>query len=295
MPNIREIRSRVRSIKSTEQITKAMEMVAAAKVRRAQEKVLAVRPYADRLQGIFRELVDNLPPEHESPLLVERPVRKVGLVVMSSDKGLAGSYHVNIVRLALARAAEWERKGAEVGFFAVGSKGIQLLKRSGLSLIAAYQGFGAIPSAAEARGLAADLVDKFEKGEVDRIEILYTRFHSLMRYQPTVADFLPASLGEKGAAKKEDEKDPSRQHLFEPSAGFVFDRLVPKQLETEIYRSLLESAASEQAARMTAMGSASKNAKEMIRTLSILYNKARQASITREILEVVGGAEALKG
>ncbi|HBN09727.1 MAG TPA: ATP synthase F1 subunit gamma [Cyanobacteria bacterium UBA8530] len=291
MPNIREIRSRVRSIKSTEQITKAMEMVAAAKVRRAQERVLAVRPYAEKLQGIFRELVGNLPPDYESPLLVERPVRKVGLVVMSSDKGLAGSYHVNIVRLALARAAEWERRGVEVGFFAVGSKGIQLLKRSGPSLFAAYQGFGAIPSAAEARGLAADLVDKFEKGEVDRIEILYTRFHSLVRYQPTVADFLPASIIEEGEARKEE----SGQHLFEPSAGFVFDRLVPKQLETEIYRSLLESAASEQAARMTAMGSASKNAKEMIRTLSILYNKARQASITREILEVVGGAEALKG
>lgn len=288
MPNIRDIRRRIKSIESTRQITKAMELVAAAKVRRAQERVLAARPYAEKIDELYRELVANLPAGYDSPLMEERPLRKVGLLVLTSDKGLSGSYNINNIRLALHRAAEWEAQGKEVAFYAVGNKGIQALKRSFHPVVRSYSGLPVIPSAAEARGLVEDLVEDFQRGEVDRVELVYTRFLSLSRYEPTVSPFLPARI-------ERQEGKTSGVFLFEPSAGEVFDRIVPKRLETNVYRSLLEAAASALASQMNAMGNATKNAGEMIRSLSIVYNKARQAAITREILEVVGGAEALKG
>lgn len=287
MPNIRDIRRRIKSIESTRQITKAMELVAAAKVRRAQERVLAARPYAEKIEELYKELVANLPAGYDSPLMEERPLRKVGLLVLTSDKGLSGSYNINNIRLALHRAAEWEAQGKEVAFYAVGNKGIQALKRSSHPVVRTYSGLPVIPTAAEARGLVEDLVEDFQKGEIDRVELVYTRFLSLSRYEPTVSPFLPARI--------EREEKTAGVFLFEPSAAEVFDRIVPKRLETSVYRSLLEAAASALASQMNAMGNATKNAGEMIRSLSIVYNKARQAAITREILEVVGGAEALKG
>lgn len=286
MANVRDIRRRIRGIQSTEQITKAMQMVAAAKVRRAQERLMATRPYADKFTELYRALVAQVPPTYESPLMENRPLQRVALVVITSDKGLSGSYNANIIRKALAQAKDYSEKGISVSFIVIGSKGVAALKRSPYPIMQSYQSLPAIPTPGEARGIVEDIVAHFVAQEVDRVELIYTRFQSMLRYTPVVAEFLPASLPEAGGVG---------ETLFEPTPEAVLDRMIPKYLETEVYRDLLEAAASQLASQMTAMSNASKSAADMIRMLTIVYNKARQAMITQEISEVVGGANALKG
>ena len=290
--NTKEIRRRIKSFQSTQKITKAMEMVAAAKVRRAQERVHASRPYSDKLREVFAEVSANLPAgEVRHPLLIP-PVdaRRTLLLVITSDKGLCGGYNANVIRAAVNRTREIKAAGRDVSLFVVGNKGIAFFRRGAFAVVQTFSGVPTPPGFPQAEVIVEEATDLYLKGEVDRVELIYTRFHSLARYEPTSIDLLPATLpdGElRGQART--------PYLFEPSAEELMGDLIPAYLKTAVYQALLDASASQLAAQMMAMGAASKNAGEMIAQLTLVYNKARQASITQEILEVVGGAEALQG
>lgn len=289
--NTREIRSRIRSVKNTQQITRAMQMVAAAKVRRAQERVTAAKPFAEKVADVFRQVASQLPAgEYKSPLLEQRPVKKVALVVITSDKGLSGGYNANVIRAAVNRHREWVERGVEPQLIVVGTKGVQFFRHSNFKVVSRYTQLPAIPTFTEASVIVKEATDLYASGEVDQVEFIYTNFRSMMSLIPTTTTLLPATLPEEAAAAP---TGPKPQYIFEPSATEVMDAIIPKYLETVVYQALLESAASQLASQMTAMSAASKNAKELAAALSLVYNKARQAAITQEILEVVGGAAAL--
>lgn len=302
--NAREIRARIKSVKNTEKITRAMQMVAAAKVRRARERVEAAQPFAQAIADVFRQVASQVPTgEYRSPLLESRPVKRVALVVITSDRGLCGGYNANVIRQAVNRHRYWRDEHAEVKLIVVGTKGVQFFRHSNFDVVARYQQLPAIPTFAEAGEIANAARKLFEENQVDLVELIYTNFRSMVSLVPTTAVLVPATVPDKGGASSAEgdavakagttPKAPSAQYIFEPSPDVVMDAIIPKYLETVVYQALLESAASELAAKMTAMSAASKNAKELAAALSLVYNKARQASITQEILEVVGGASAL--
>jgi F-type H+-transporting ATPase subunit gamma len=313
--NTRDNRRRIRSVKSTQKITKAMEMVAAAKVRRAQQRVLANRPYAEKLHEMFIHVTAHLPPgEVRHALLARRPLKRVLLVVVTSDKGLCGGYNSNVLRFGVERMRELRADGADVHFVVVGTKGVNFFRHANFAVVARITGLSAIPTFLEAESLVHEAIAQFEGGDVERVELIYTRFGGMTKFIPTRVDLLPASLedlaAEEGIVKTglgADDSGPApyaahgprtaagAPYLFEPDAEAMIGRIVPAYLANEVYQALLEAAASELASRMIAMGAASKSAGEMISHLTLVYNKARQAGITQEILEVVGGAEALKG
>lgn len=287
--NAKEIRRRIKGVASTRQITKAMEMVAAAKVRRALGRATAARPYAQGIKDLFATVTSYLPAgELNSKLLVRRDVRKVAIIVVTSDKGLAGAFNSNILRAAVARARDWVAKGVEPQLLIVGTKGVAFFRHSNYEVLSRYTNMPAIPTFTEASVISEEVTRLYAEGGVDKVELVYTQFHSMLRYTPEVVDLLPASLPETAGAA------PQRDYLFEPSAEAMVEELIPKYLETVVYQSLLESASSFFASQMTAMSNASKNAGDMIQHLTLVLNKARQGAITQEILEVVGGAEALK-
>lgn len=290
--NMKEIRRRIKSFQSTQKITKAMEMVAAAKVRRAQERVQASRPYSDKLREVYAQVSANLPAgEVRHPLLMPpADARRTLLVVVTSDKGLCGGYNANVIRFAVNRAREIKAAGREVSVFVVGNKGIAFFRRSNLSTVGRLANLPTPPTFMEAAVIVDEAQQLYMKGEVDQVELIYTKFHSLARYQPCRLDLLPASLPEAGP-----KTGAQSSYLFEPDAEQLMGDLIPAYLKTAVFQALLDASASQLASQMMAMGAASKNAGEMIAQLTLVYNKARQASITQEILEVVGGAEALKG
>jgi F-type H+-transporting ATPase subunit gamma len=294
MANIREIKGRIKSVKNTSQITKAMQMVAAAKVRRAQERVTQARPYAEALEAMFKEVAANIGGEDiDEPLLKARPVVKtVGVLVITSDKGLSGAYNSNVLRASLQKVKALREQGLEVKLWLVGNKAIQFYKNLGFPVAQAFSGLPAIPTYSEAKNIVGHLQTAFLNGEVDRVDTVFTRFVSMITFKVTESTLFPvaAPAGETAA-----KKGPKPQYIFEPSAKDVIAQVLPRYAETQIYRALLEGAASQLASQMMAMSSATKNANEMVSRMTLIYNKARQASITQEILEVVGGAEAMKG
>lgn len=314
MANLKAIRDRINSVKNTKKITEAMRLVAAAKVRRAQQQVIATRPFADRLAQVLFGLQTRLRfEEADLPLLKQRPVETVGLLVISGDRGLCGGYNSNIIRRAENRAKELKAEGRNYKFILVGRKASQYFQRRSQPIEGVYTGLEQIPTAAEASNIADQLLSLFLSESVDRIELVYTKFVSLISSRPVVQTLLP--LDPQGLEAADDEifrlttrggefeverqrvtteaRPFPRDMLFEQDPVQILDALLPLYLNNQLLRALQESAASELAARMTAMNSASDNAKELIGTLSLTYNKARQAAITQEILEVVGGAEAL--
>ncbi|MBD1921613.1 F0F1 ATP synthase subunit gamma [Microcoleus sp. FACHB-831] len=316
MANLKAIRDRIQSVKNTKKITEAMRLVAAAKVRRAQQQVLATRPFADRLAQVIYGLQTRLQFEDvDLPLLKQREVRSVGLLVISGDRGLCGGYNTNIIRRAEARAKELKAEGLDYKYVLVGRKATQYFQRRTQPIDATYTGLEQIPTAAEASMIADELLSLFLSENVDRIELVYTKFVSLISSRPVVQTLLP--LDRQGLEAADDEifrlttkggnfevtRDKvttpveafPRDMIFEQDPAQILDALLPLYLNNQLLRALQESAASELAARMTAMNSASDNAKELIGSLTLTYNKARQAAITQEILEVVGGAEALQG
>lgn len=287
--NTREIRSRIKSVKNTQQITRAMQMVAAAKVRRAQERVTAAKPFSQTIAEVFRQVASQLPKgEYKNPLLESRPVKRVAIVVISSDKGLAGGYNANILRLAVSRHRHWVAQGAEPQLILVGQKAVNFFRHSNFQVVSRYTQLPAIPTFSEAAEIVKEATRLYAEGAVDHVELVFTTFKNMVTQTPTEITLLPATVpsGEKPTG-------PRSLYVFEPSAEEVMNAIVPKYLETLVYHALLEAAASELAARMTAMSAASKNAKELAAALTLIYNKARQAAITQEILEVVGGANAL--
>jgi F-type H+-transporting ATPase subunit gamma len=293
MANLKAIRNRIRSVQATQKITSAMKMVAAAKVRRAQLRVNAARPFTSRVIKLLREVVAVTAPIdlNELPLLKSRPVKKVGIIVLSSDRGLCGSYNTSVFRIALERIQTLRGQGKEVGLITVGMKAQLFFRSVQVEKLKTYSLLPAIPSVEEAKLIADQAAEMYVSGQVDAIEVIGTHFISMLRSEVVNTEFLPVHL-----PAAQEHKAMTPQMLFEPSIQEVLEKqLLPKYIENVIYQALLEASASELAARMNAMTNASNNARDLISSLTLIYNKARQASITQELLEIVGGAEALKG
>lgn len=287
MQSLRVIRRKIVAVKNLQKITRAMKMVAAARLRRVQDKVAAGRPYAERLEAMIR-LVAPHARKVEHPLLEGRsPVQRVGLVVLTSDRGLCGSYNNNVLRVALRFVAEQRRQGRWVRFLTLGRKGRAFLERRGYDLYESFAQLRETSPFVQFQAVAETIVQWYLSGDVDEVHIAYTRFFSAMRQVPMVVPFLPITSSEAEAVEEV-------EYLFEPAAPELLRILIPRYVHNRIYQSLLEAIASEHAARMMAMGNATDNAAELIEKLTLQFNKARQASITKEILEVMSGAEALR-
>ncbi len=285
---VREFKRRIRSVKNTQQITKAMKMVSAAKLRKAQERAEASRPYTETLQGTLARLA-ALSTDVEHPLLVKREeVRKVGYIVVTADRGLCGGYNTNIIRAANDAIASDDRK-IETGIIAVGRKARDFYrKRSGLD--AEYTNLGDAVSYADAREIAEYIINAYENEELDEVYLVYSRFVNVLRQIPTVTKLLPIENIEE---EQTDKPEKYVEYIYEPSAALILLTLLPRYVGSQVYHAMLESKASEQGARMTAMGNATQNAGEIIDALTLQMNKVRQSAITDEILDIVGGAEAL--
>jgi F-type H+-transporting ATPase subunit gamma len=291
MATLREVRRRIAGVKTTQKITRAMKMVATAKLRRAQTAVVSARPYARKLQ----ELLGHLAPTMEaSPgsLVVPRPVGAVAIVVVTSDRGLCGAFNTNVVRFVERHIAS--SYGANAGatpirLFCIGRKGADYFARRGQTIGGRYIGVYDHMSFPRVREIVTEIVTGYQRGEYDRVEIVYNEFKSISQQRLTIEQFLPIQP----AAQTEDTPATPTDYIYEPSAQALVEALVPKHLNFQLWRVLLESNAAEQGARMSAMENATENAEELISTLQLQYNKARQASITKELLEVVTGAEAL--
>ncbi len=288
MPALRDVKKRIRSVVSTRQITKAMEMVAAAKLRKAQMKIFQVRPYSEKLDHILQHLSAAASGELSHPFFEKRPVHKQTLVLITSDRGLCGSFNTNLIR----RASEWlqDKKPEEVEIVVVGKKAFDFFKRRKWKIAAKYLDWSGNLNYTRAREMVDFLTQRFLNGETDQIVLIYTQFLSTVRYRITEKIYLPV---EKPASS---EAPTSHfEYIFEPSPEQIFAGLMPRYALTKMITALADSFASEHGTRMIAMGAATKNAGEMIDTLTLQYNKARQAAITKELLEIVSGAEALKG
>jgi len=285
MPSLRHIRRRIRSVKNTQQITKAMKMVSAAKLRRAQIQVEEARPYALKMS----EVLSSVAMRTESglhPLLTPREEEKVELLVITSDKGLAGAFNGNVLRKALEFLRE--RAGAKLTLNIIGRKGRDFLRRRPYEIRKEHLDLFRRLSYDQATQIGTELVDLYLKGEVDAVYVVYNEFKSILRQQVSLQQLLPIK-----PAQEIPSEGYQPDFIYEPSAEEVLERLLPQHIITQIYRYLLESNASEHAARMTAMEAATRNASEVIAKLTLTYNRARQAAITKEIIEVVSGAEAL--
>lgn len=281
MPNVQDIRRRIKSVKSIEQITKAMKMVAAARLRRAQEKAVASLPYTEKVRAVLASVASHAS-DLSHPLLEVREVKKSCYLVLSADKGLAGAYSSNVIKEALPHIKDKNNSSV----IAVGRKARDYFKRQGYPMDEEFTGFSEKPTIEHAIAIARSVAEGFKSGKYDEVHLVYTLFHSAITQKATSIKLLPI----------EDMPNSTniQDYIFEPSAEEVLSHLVPQYLQTTIYGALLQAAASELGARMTAMGSATDNAEELIEKLTLSYNKIRQATITREITEIVGGAEALK-
>ncbi|WP_071517316.1 F0F1 ATP synthase subunit gamma [Geitlerinema sp. PCC 9228] len=316
MANLKAIRDRINSVKNTRKITEAMRLVAAAKVRRAQEQVTSTRPFADCLAQVLYGLQSRLRFEDvDLPLLKQRETRSVALLVVSADRGLCGGYNSNIIKRAESRAKEIQAEGLDYKYVLVGRKATQYFQRRKAPIDATYTDLEQIPTSSEASEIADELLSLFLSETVDRVELVYTKFVSLVSSRPVIQTLLPLSpqglevsddeifrlttRGGQFEVEREKVSTPVRSFprdmIFEQDPTQILNALLPLYLNNQLLRALQEAAASELASRMTAMNNASDNASELIDNLTISYNKARQAAITQEIAEVVGGAEALKG
>ncbi|MEC7897748.1 ATP synthase gamma chain [Synechococcus sp. A18-25c] len=315
MANLKEIRDRIKSVKNTRKITEAMRLVAAAKVRRAQEQVLRSRPFADRLARLLENLQTRMQFEDaDAPLMEQRNVESITLVAVTGDRGLCGGYNTNIIKRTEVRFAELQSKGYKVDLVLIGRKAISYFTNRNYPIQATFTGLEQVPTADEAGSIANEVFAEFLSETTDRVEIIYTKFINLVSCKPVVQTLLP--LDPQGIAEADDEifrlttKDgelrvesgsaPANTQpelpsdiVFEQSPEQLLNALLPLYLQNQLLRSLQESAASELASRMTAMNNASDNAKALAKTLTLDYNKARQAAITQEILEVAGGAAAV--
>lgn len=287
MPSLLPIKRRIASTKNTTQITKAMKMVAASKLRKAQERIVEARPYARGMMRVLSSLAKNLNKEYH-PLLDRRGTNKVEVIVLTSDRGLCGGFNTNILKKAAEFQRQKREQGCEVGLSVVGRKGREFFKRRDVDTRMAWTGISGKVQYGHAVEIGQDIENLYLAENVDEVYVVYNEFKSAISQQVVVEKLLPVEAeAETGGI--------TGAYLFEPSPDEVLAELLPKHIQFQIFRMLLESSASEEGARMTAMDAANKNAREVIRLLTLTYNRARQANITKEILEVVGGAEALKG
>jgi F-type H+-transporting ATPase subunit gamma len=304
---LKDVKNRIASVKNIQKITRAMEMVAAARLRRAEQRIEALRPYAGAIRRMTRQAAEAAGNVPNLPILNEHDSEdRVALLLVTGDRGLAGAFNSQIVRAGVRAGTEYEHEGKSTTWYASGRRGVSSLAFRGREVKGAYTGFTDRPAYGNAREIAADLMAAFIDGEVDRVEIVYNRYVSPLTQEVTRETLLPLqhatilqgdddSLGGRASGDSDDEQDHSKQALveYEPDPEEILERLIPAYVEISIYRALLESTASEHGARMTAMRNASENAGDIISDLTLEYNRERQAAITQEILEVVGGAEAM--
>ena len=296
MPGLKDVKNKIKGISKTAQITKTMYMVASAKLRSAQKRMEDFRPYAAKFNAVMAELAAT--GEGEQPLMAKREVKTVELLVVTSDRGLAGSFNSNILRAADRLRRQYQGEGKKVSVVAVGKKAARFFRKTGLvraeytDIMGAFQMFNA-------RDIAQNLTANFLSGGSDRVEIVYGKFHSMAVQKPETELMLPIAPpadngAQSGQAAADAKNAPTGVYTFEPNADAIMGDLLPLFLNVQVFHAMLEVGASEQAARMTAMDNATKACKDMIRELTMLYNKARQAAVTSELLDIVGGAEALK-
>jgi len=282
----KEIRTKIKSVQNTQKITRAMEMVAASKMRKAQERMRAARPYAEKIRTVAAHL-SQAHPEYRHPFLIAREtIKRVGVIVVTSDKGLCGGLNTNVLRMVLARMREWEGQQVEIDVCAIGNKGLGFIQRVGGNVASQVTGLGDAPHLEKLIGPVKVMLDAYAQGQIDALYIMFNRFVNSMKQEPTVQQLLPLSADELGERKHWD-------YLYEPDAPSVVDALMVRYVEALIYQAVAENMASEQSARMVAMKAASDNAGNVIDELKLIYNKTRQAAITKELAEIVAGAAAV--
>ena len=288
MPSGKEIRNKIKSVESTRKITKAMEMVAASKMRKAQDRMRAARPYGEKIRRVAGNLSHALT-DYSHPFLEKRDnVKAVGLIAVTSDKGLCGGLNTNVLRLALGRMKEWDAEGKKLKVTAVGNKGFGFMMRAGADIVSHLVGLGDTPHLEKLIGPAKVQLDAYVNGEIDVLYLAYTRFINTMKQEAVIEQILPLS-GELVGSNSKSRWD----YIYEPDIKTVIDDLLVRYVEAVLYQAVAENMASEQSARMVAMKSASDNAKNVIGELRLAYNKARQAAITKELSEIVSGAAAV--
>ncbi len=287
MPGSKEIRTKIKSVQNTRKITKAMEMVAASKMRRAQERMRMSRPYGEKIRNVAAH-ISHANPEYRHPFLLQRDtVKRIGIIVVTTDKGLCGGLNTNALRLALNKIKEWEGQGEEVEVCAFGNKGLGFMQRLGAKVSAQVTGLGDKPQMEKLIGAVKIMLDGYMQDRFDRLRIIYTKFINTMKQEAVVEQLLPLSGDALGTPEG------SWDYIYEPDAKAVLDQVLTRYIEALIYQGVSENMASEQSARMVAMKAASDNAGSVIDELTLIYNKSRQASITKELSEIVGGAAAV--
>ncbi|PTU74515.1 F0F1 ATP synthase subunit gamma [Pseudomonas mangrovi] len=289
MAGAKEIRSKIASIKSTQKITSAMEKVAVSKMRRAQQRMTASRPYAERIRQVIGHL-SNANPEYRHAFMVERPVKRVGYIVVSSDRGLCGGLNTNLFKTLIKDMKQFHDQKVEAELCVIGSKGASFFRSTGGNVVAAISGLGESPSINDLIGSVKVMLDAFNSGRIDRLYVVSNKFINTMTQKPTLDQLLPltSAVGQEAGVKKG-----LWDYIYEPDAQQLLDDLLVRFIESQVYQAVVENSAAEQAARMIAMKSATDNAGELIKELQLVYNKARQAAITQEISEIVGGAAAV--
>ncbi len=292
MPSTKEIRGKIKSVQNTRKITKAMEMVAASKMRKAQERMRQIRPYGDKIRNITAHLA-QANPEYRHPFVVKHEGKKTaGLIVITTDKGLCGGLNTNIQRAALTKFKELTGQGVQVIATAIGNKGYGFLQRLNANVVSHYVQLGDRPHIDALIGPVKVLLDQYAEGRLDAVYLAYTRFVNTMKQEPVIEQLLPLTA-DRLAQSAEEKSAYSWEYIYEPDPRAVIDTLMVRYVEALIYQSVAENMASEQSARMVAMKAASDNAKKLIEELQLVYNKTRQAAITKEISEIVGGAAAV--
>jgi F-type H+-transporting ATPase subunit gamma len=287
MPGSKEIRTKIKSVQNTRKITKAMEMVAASKMRRAQERMRTARPYSEKIRNVAAH-ISHANPEYLHPFLIERDtVKRIGIIVVTTDKGLCGGLNTNILRLALTKMKEWDAQGEEIEVCAIGNKGLGFMQRLGAKVVSHVTGLGDKPHMDILLGAIKVMLDGYTQDRFDRLMIFYTRFINTMKQEPVMEQLLPLAGERLGAPEG------SWDYIYEPDAKDVLELVLTRYIEALSYQSITENIASEQSARMVAMKAASDNAGNVIDELTLIYNKTRQASITKELSEIVGGAAAV--
>jgi len=284
----KEIRTQIKSVQNTQKITRAMEMVAASKMRKAQERMRTARPYAEKIRNVIGHL-HYAHPEYKHPFLLEREVKRVGFVVVSSDRGLCGGLNSNLLKATLAGMREWSDRKIEMDLCTIGAKGFAFLKRVGGRITSHVSHLGDTPRVEQLIGTVKSMLDDYNAGKIDRLFIVYNRFINTMSQQPMVEQLLPLP----GKAEEGKALEHHWDYIYEPDSKEVVDDLLTRYIETLVYQAVVENLACEQSARMVAMKAASDNAGKLIDELKLRYNKARQAAITQEISEIVGGAAAV--
>ena len=293
MPGSKEIRTKIKSVQNTRKITKAMEMVAASKMRKAQERMRAARPYSEKIRRLAANLSQANVTEYRHAFLSRgevAEVKRVGLIVVTTDKGLCGGLNTNVLRQALSSMRQWQAGGVtDIQVTCIGNKGLGFMQRAGAKVISHVTHLGDTPHLDKLVGPVKVMIDAFRNGELDAVHLAYTRFINTMKQEPVIEPLLPLSGERMGTP------DRSWDYLYEPDAQVVIDELLLRYVEALIYQGVAENMASEQSARMVAMKAATDNAGSVIKELQLIYNKARQAAITKEMSEIVGGAAAIAG